>query len=63
MLSAPSSSVSLQEEKRGLQEEGLSEGSSTKSTPEQEEAGTVPINTFGIEKRELRDYSPNDVNV
>lgn len=48
MLAALLSSASLQEEKRGLQKDALSDGSSTKSTLYQDERETIPINTFWI---------------
>lgn len=48
MLVAPLFSVSQQEEKQGLQKDAPSEGSSTKSTSNQDEWETIPINTFWI---------------
>ena len=47
-------SASLQEEKQGLQKDALSDGSSAKSPLYQDERGTIPINTFWIQKKKRK---------
>ena len=54
MLAALLSSASLQEEKKGLQKDALSDGSSTKSTLYQDEWETIPINMFWIQKKKKK---------
>lgn len=48
MLAALLSSASLQEEKQGLRRDARSDGSSTKSTLNQDEWERIPINAFWI---------------
>ena len=47
-LAALLSSASLQEEKQGLLEDAPSDRGSTKSTLNQDEWETIPVNTFWI---------------
>jgi hypothetical protein len=56
VLVAPLSSASPQEEKQGLQKDVPSEGSSIKSTLNQDEweIKTIPINTFWIKKKKKK---------
>jgi len=55
VFAAPLSSASPQEEKQGLQKDASSDESSTKSTMNQHEWETIPINRFWIQKKRKKE--------